>query len=52
MGFPIRKSLVITLLDSLPELIAAMRVLHRLLVPRYPPYALVYFNTHNLDILD
>ena len=40
MGFPIRKSTDLRLLGSSPWLIAACYVLHRLLVPRYPPLAL------------
>ena len=40
MGFPIRKSTDRRLLGSSPWLIAACYVLHRLLVPRYPPLAL------------
>ena len=43
MGFPIRKSPVITLIDSLPRLIAAYHVLHRHLTPRHPPCALSNF---------
>jgi hypothetical protein len=40
MGFPIRKSPDQSLFSDSPELIAAGRVLHRLLAPRHPPYAL------------
>ena len=42
-GCPIRKSSDITLVCSSPKLIAAYHVLHRLLVPRHPPYALIRF---------
>ena len=42
-GCPIRKSSVISLVCSLPKLIAAYHVLHRLLVPRHPPCALIRF---------
>ena len=41
VGFPIRKSPDQRLLGSSPRLIAAINVLHRLLVPRHPPCALV-----------
>jgi hypothetical protein len=41
VGFPIRKSPDQSSLSSSPGLIAAFRVLHRLLVPRHPPCALV-----------
>ena len=40
VGFPIRKSLDQRLLDSFPGLIAAYRVLHRLVTPRHPPCTL------------
>ncbi len=33
----------LTLVCSYPKLIAAYHVLHRLLVPRHPPYALIRF---------
>ena len=39
-GSPIRKSSDQRSVDSSPRLIAASYVLHRLLVPRHPPYAL------------
>ena len=39
-GCPIRRSPAQSLLSGSPELIAASHVLHRLLVPRHPPYAL------------
>jgi hypothetical protein len=42
LGFPIRKSSDLSSVDSSPRLIAASYVLHRLLVPRHPPYALHY----------
>ena len=41
VGFPIRKSPDQSLFSSSPRLIAAVHVLHRLLVPRHPPCALV-----------
>ena len=47
MGFPIRKSQAITLVGSLPGLIAAYHVLHRLLTPRHPPYTLSNLTTNN-----
>ena len=40
IGFPIRKSPDQRLFDAFPKLIAANHVLHRLLSPRHPPYAL------------
>ena len=43
-GFPIRKSADIMLICSSPQLIAAYHVLHRLLMPRHSPYALVRLN--------
>ncbi len=45
VGFPIRKSPVRSLLSGFPELIAASHVLHRLLAPRHPPYALYSLTT-------
>lgn len=39
-GFPIRTSPDQSLLSGSPRLIAAGHVLHRLPVPRHPPYAL------------
>src|SRR3546814_317090 len=42
LGFPIRTSSDHSSVDSSPRLIAASYVLHRLLVPRHPPYALHY----------
>jgi hypothetical protein len=39
-GFPIRRSSDRSLLGGSPRLIAACNVLHRLLAPRHPPYAL------------
>ena len=39
-GFPIRTSSDHSSVDSSPRLIAASYVLHRLLMPRHPPYAL------------
>jgi hypothetical protein len=41
VGFPIRKSPDRRSFSSSPRLIAAIHVLHRLLVPRHPPCALV-----------
>ena len=40
-GFPIRKSAGRRLFSASPQLIAAVHVLHRLLVPRHPPCALI-----------
>src|SRR5438477_7036179 len=40
LGFPIRTSTGQRLFSASPWLIAAVHVLHRLLVPRHPPYAL------------
>ena len=40
-GFPIRKSMIVTDICSLSWLIAACRVLLRLLMPRHSPYALI-----------
>src|SRR3954462_12743669 len=39
-GFPIRRSTGQRLFSASPWLIAAVHVLHRLLVPRHPPHAL------------
>ena len=39
-GFPIRTSSVQSLCSNSPKLFAATNVLHRLLVPRHPPYTL------------
>ncbi len=44
-GCPIRKSLGQSLFDSSPGLIAAYRVLHRLITPRHPPYTLSSLTT-------
>ena len=44
MGCPIRKSRFQSLLDGSTWLIAAFHVLHRLSVPRHPPYALRSLN--------
>ena len=41
-GSPIRTSLAITLVSSLPELFAGFHVLLRLLLPRHPPFALLF----------
>ena len=40
VGFPIRKSPDQSLFADSPKLIAGYYVLHRLLLPRHPPYAL------------
>jgi hypothetical protein len=40
VGFPIRKSPDQSLFSGSPRLIAAYYVLHRLPLPRHPPYAL------------
>ena len=40
-GFPIRKSSDHSLVADSPRLIAGSNVLHRLLVPRHPPCALI-----------
>ncbi len=45
-GFPIRKSSGQSLFGSSPRLIAAYYVLHRLLAPRHPPYALNCLTSH------
>ena len=42
--FHIRKSAAQMLICSYPQLIAAYHVLHRLLMPRHSPYALVRLN--------
>lgn len=42
VGFPIRKSPDQSLFADSPRLIAGYYVLHRLLPPRYPPYALIH----------
>ena len=42
-GCPIRKPRDISLVCSSPWLIAAYHVLHRLIDPRHPPYALICF---------
>jgi hypothetical protein len=47
-GYPIRKSSDHSSADSSPRHIAASHVLHRLLMPRHPPYALTHLhNTQN-----
>ena len=43
-GYPIRRSPDQSLFVSSPEHIADYHVLHRLLVPRHPPYALSIFS--------
>ena len=47
VGFPIRKSSDQSLFSSSPRLIAAVHVLHRLLVPRHPPCALILLSVEN-----
>ena len=51
VGSPIRKSAVHTDICSLPQLIAACHVLHRLLVPRHPPYALFNLTVNSSKII-
>ena len=46
-GFPIRKSPDHSLVADSPRHIAGSHVLHRLLMPRHPPYALKNLNTQN-----
>ena len=41
-GFPIRKSADQSEFTHSPRLIACYNVLHRLLLPRHPPYALIH----------
>src|SRR2546427_11029309 len=45
-GCPIRRSPDQSLLSGSPELFAASHVLHRLLAPRHPPYALSSLTTY------
>src|ERR1041384_1207051 len=47
-GFPIRTPWDHSLVDSSPRPIAASHVLHRLLVPRHPPFALKNLTTKML----
>src|SRR3982751_1612308 len=47
LGFPIRTPWDNSLVDSSPRPIAASHVLHRLLVPRHPPFALDNLTTEN-----
>lgn len=47
-GFPIRTPWDHSLVDSSPRPIAASHVLHRLLVPRHPPFALDNLTTKML----
>src|SRR6187431_2315947 len=47
-GFPIRTPWDHSLVDSYPRPIAASHVLHRLLVPRHPPFALDNLTTKML----
>lgn len=46
-GCPIRKSPGLRLFSTSPEHIAGIHVLHRLMVPRHPPYALSNFTFLN-----
>src|SRR5215217_231781 len=46
-GSPIRTPWDHSLVDSSPRPIAASHVLHRLLVPRHPPFALNNLTTEN-----
>ena len=46
-GYPIRTPSDHSSVDSSPRLIAASHVLHRLLMPRHPPYALNNLPTTN-----
>src|SRR6187551_2443088 len=46
-GYPIRTPWDHSLVDSSPRPIAASHVLHRLLVPRHPPFALDNLTTKN-----
>ncbi len=48
LGFPIRTPSDLSSVGSSPRLIAASHVLHRLLVPRHPPYALKHLLTKML----
>ena len=50
-GFPIRKSAGQRLFSASPRLIAAVRVLHRLLVPRHPPCALSILTSKHITLL-
>src|SRR5947208_16840726 len=50
VGFPIRKSRDQRSVSTSPALIAAAHVLHRLLAPRHPPYALVLLIEKNTCI--
>ena len=50
LGFPIRKSPCRRSLASSTGLIAGSYVLHRLLVPRHPPYALIYLTHFSLSL--
>ena len=50
--FHIRKSADISLICSSPQLIAAYHVLHRLLMPRHSPYALIRLNFPISDSLE
>ena len=52
MGFPIRKSPGQRLFASSPEHIGGYTVLHRLCMPRHPPYTLSSLTTLIKDRLD
>ena len=52
VGFPIRKSPGQSLFSGSPKLIAAYRVLHRLSLPRHPPYALSSLTIKKLFIVN
>ena len=47
-GFPIRRSAGQRLFSASPRLIAAVHVLHRLLLPRHPPYALILLTVSSM----
>ena len=51
MGFPIRTPPDQSLFASSPRLIAGYHVLHRLIVPRHPPYTLLCFKSILFDTL-
>ena len=51
VGFPIRKSPGQSLFSGSPKLIAAYHVLHRLSLPRHPPYALSSLTIKKLNLV-
>jgi hypothetical protein len=51
VGFPIRKSPGQSLFSGSPKLIAAYHVLHRLSLPRHPPYALSSLTIKKLNLI-